>query len=256
MFKKSSRTKPTKPLTDLAKPEPTQTPTSAGKPPSRSDTRPTPLAPNTPRASTGSSASSQPQSGQTQPGPRQSGTSQHMSHSSTATPTPTKPNERTPAAYELRRTPAHTLGGSAVEETPEPQLANLHVGKGLELKGKISSCDSLVIEGNVEAEIESGSLTVSETGQVKGDAQVEEAEIEGLFDGTLEVKGCLIIRATGKVSGTIHYGQLMIDQGGRLIGEVDVAPDQSAKKSSTTDTEHKKTNTKGSDLKPIVAAAE
>jgi len=151
--------------------------------------------------------------------------------SSTPTSTTGKSSERTTAAYELRRTPAHTLGGNTVEEVP--QLANLHVGKGLELKGKISSCDSLVIEGNVEAEIESGSLTVSETGQVKGDAQVEEAEIEGLFEGTLEVKGCLIIRATGKVSGIIHYGQLMIDQGGRLIGDVDVNPQKDEKKSST-----------------------
>ncbi|MBV1887355.1 MAG: polymer-forming cytoskeletal protein [Parvibaculaceae bacterium] len=169
-----------------------------------------------------------------------------MTHSST-----TKTPDRTTAAYELRRTPALTLGGSSVNETPTPELANLHVGKGLELKGKISSCDSLVIEGNVEAEIESGSLTVSETGQVKGDAQVDEAEIEGLFDGTLEVKGCLIIRATGKVSGTIHYGQLMIDQGGRLIGEVDVNTASEIKTSST-----KKTTPTTDTSKPIVAAAE
>lgn len=170
-----------------------------------------------------------------------------MTHSSSPT---ANTSDRTTPAYELRRTPVHTLGGGSVNKAPAPELANLHVGKGLELKGKISSCDSLVIEGNVEAEIESGSLTVSETGQVKGDAQVDEAEIEGLFEGTLEVKGCLIIRATGKVSGTVHYGQLMIDQGGRLIGEVDVNTANDAQTSST-----KKTSDATDTGKPIVAAA-
>ncbi len=174
-------------------------------------------------------------------------------------PTLAKPTNRPTPAYELHRTPALTLGGNSADKASAPELANLHVGKGLELKGKISSCDSLVIEGNVEAEIESGSLTVSETGQVKGDAQVDEAEIEGLFEGTLEVKGCLIIRATGKVTGIVHYGQLMIDQGGRLIGDVDVNPEKDTKNSAAKKPDEKtgeKADAKVGTHKPVVAAAE
>jgi cytoskeletal protein CcmA (bactofilin family) len=101
-----------------------------------------------------------------------------------------------------------------------PTAANLHVGRGLKLEGKIQSCDSLVIEGDVQATIESGTLTISETGDVRGEATVDAAEINGKFDGTLTVKKCLTINSSGRVTGTVHYGELKVEQGGQVSGEI------------------------------------
>ncbi len=95
----------------------------------------------------------------------------------------------------------------------------MHVG-GLKLEGKIQSCDSLVIEGDVQATIESGTLTISETGDVRGEATVDAAEINGKFDGTLTVKNCLTINSSGRVTGTVHYGELKVEQGGQVSGEI------------------------------------
>ena len=80
-----------------------------------------------------------------------------------------------------------------------------------------------IIEGDVQATIESGTLTISETGEVRGDATVDQAEIQGRFDGTLVVRKCLTINATGRVTGTIRYGELKVEQGGRLTGQVEAA---------------------------------
>ncbi|MDO8838689.1 MAG: polymer-forming cytoskeletal protein [Parvibaculum sp.] len=104
--------------------------------------------------------------------------------------------------------------------TPAVPVANLHVGRGLKLEGKIQSCDSLVIEGDVQATIESGTLTITETGEVRGDATVDEAEVNGRFDGSLVVRKCLTINATGRVTGTVRYGELRIEQGGQISGEI------------------------------------
>lgn len=135
---------------------------------------------------------------------------------------PSSANRAITPAYEMRKPAVRTLqsfSSASTNATP----ANLHVGRGLKLEGKIESCDSLVIEGDVQATIESGTLTISETGEVRGDATVDQAEIQGRFDGTLVVRKCLTINATGRVTGTIRYGELKVEQGGRLTGQVEAA---------------------------------
>lgn len=124
-------------------------------------------------------------------------------------------------SYELRKPPVRTLQSNASHTSnTSPTAANLHVGRGLKLEGKIQSCDSLVIEGDVQATIESGTLTISESGDVRGEATVDTAEINGKFEGTLTVRKCLTINATGRVTGTIRYGELKVEQGGKISGEI------------------------------------
>jgi cytoskeletal protein CcmA (bactofilin family) len=102
-------------------------------------------------------------------------------------------------------------------------VRRLIVGREISLSGTISACDELIVEGNVEANLTgSHDLRISETGLFKGSASVEEADIRGRFEGTLTVKR-LIIRETAKVTGTVRYGQLQIERGGRIEGEVTVA---------------------------------
>ena len=55
---------------------------------------------------------------------------------------------------------------------------------------------------------------------VRGDATVDEAEINGKFDGTLVVRKCLTINATGRITGTVRYGELRVEQGGQVSGEI------------------------------------
>ncbi|MFA7638636.1 MAG: polymer-forming cytoskeletal protein [Parvibaculum sp.] len=127
-------------------------------------------------------------------------------------------------SYQARKTPVRTLQSTSINPSPtSPTAANLHVGRGLKLEGKIQSCDSLVIEGDVQATIESGTLTITETGDVRGDATVEEAEVNGKFDGTLTVKKCLTINSSGRVTGTVRYGELKVEQGGQVSGEIRAA---------------------------------
>ena len=156
---------------------------------------------------------------------------ERTAQSTTNTTQNTIPSELEPApqrqltpSYEARKPAVRTLqthapsfGSSSGHATP----ANLHVGRGLKLEGKIQSCDKLVIEGDVTATIESGTLTISETGEVRGEATVEMAEINGKFDGTLIVKKCLTINATGRITGIICYGELKVEQGGKISGEVE-----------------------------------
>ncbi len=155
--------------------------------------------------------------------------------------TPTQRPETPPAAAptpsfrpELaRRTPepvAAPVRASTPAPAPSPEsrrapaeTKKLIVGREIELNGKITSCDLLIVEGRVEATLsETRAVEIADIGVFKGSAEVEEAEISGRFDGNLAVRGRLLIRATGKVTGEVRYGQLEIECGGELSGQIQV----------------------------------
>ena len=101
--------------------------------------------------------------------------------------------------------------------------SKLIVGPNIKLKGvEITDCDTLVVEGRVEATMDSRVIQIAESGAFKGSAEIDIAEIHGEFDGELTVREKLVIYATGKVSGKIRYGKVVIEEGGQLSGDVQV----------------------------------
>lgn len=120
---------------------------------------------------------------------------------------------------------ASTAGapGSAPKPSAEPDTKKLIVGGGIALNGEIRTCDTLVVEGRVEAVLQDcKNIEILAPGEFKGAAEVDVADISGRFDGDLTARQRLIVRAGGKVLGKIRYGQLEIERGGVLSGEVEV----------------------------------
>jgi cytoskeletal protein CcmA (bactofilin family) len=113
----------------------------------------------------------------------------------------------TPAA-----TPAHQA---------EPPVSKLFVGANIKLRGvEISDCDVLVIEGHVEATVHSKAMEIARPGTLKGTALIDVAEIHGEFSGELTARTRLVVHGSGRVSGTIRYGKLIVEEGGELNGDV------------------------------------
>ena len=63
-------------------------------------------------------------------------------------------------------------------------------------------------------------IEVAPTGVFKGNADVEEADISGRFEGELIARGRLVVRAGGRVQGKIRYGRIVIEQGGEISGDM------------------------------------
>jgi cytoskeletal protein CcmA (bactofilin family) len=78
----------------------------------------------------------------------------------------------------------------------------------------------LVVEGTVEATMDSRVIQIMANGAFKGSADIDIAEIHGQFDGNLTVRDKLVIFSQGKVNGTIRYGKVVIEEGGQLSGDV------------------------------------
>lgn len=118
-----------------------------------------------------------------------------------------------------------SIGASRPLRPTAPDAAErrtLVVGRGISLQGTVSDAERLVVEGTVESEmIQATELNVAQSGVFRGEVQVEDAEIAGLFDGTITVRGNLVIRATGKVNGTARYRKLSVEEGGVVSGRME-----------------------------------
>ena len=83
----------------------------------------------------------------------------------------------------------------------------------------------LIVEGSVEANLTNcRDVDIAESGLFKGSASIEEAEIRGRFEGNLVVRKRLLIKASGRISGTIRYGQIEIECGGQISGDIQAQP--------------------------------
>ena len=130
-------------------------------------------------------------------------------------------------------TAAPAAGGAEPAERPAPQARfslddgetdkRLIVGQGIRLKGEITACERLVVEGHVEVTMNATrALEIKPSGHFIGSCEVEEAEVSGVYEGDLSVRGRLTVHKGGRVIGKIAYGELELERGGEIAGELSV----------------------------------
>lgn len=142
----------------------------------------------------------------------------------TATPvaasgSPLTSSSPAPVAHEPEAATAAAPARSAADSSTGSKLT---VGPNIKLKGvEITDCDTLVVEGTVEATMDSRVIHIAAQGAFHGSAEIDIAEIHGVFTGQLTVRQRLVIHSSGKVSGTIRYGKVVIEEGGQLSGEIE-----------------------------------
>jgi len=135
---------------------------------------------------------------------------------------PNQTNTPAPAANAAPAAPSET-SSRAEARVDERKEAKLVVGPQIKIKGvEISDCDTLVVEGRIEATLDSRVLEITEHGVFQGTIAVDNAEVHGRFEGELTVRKQLIIHATGKVSGKIRYAKIKVEEGAELAGEISV----------------------------------
>jgi cytoskeletal protein CcmA (bactofilin family) len=115
---------------------------------------------------------------------------------------------------------------TAAAEPAPGEGKTLVVGRLIALSGEIEACDRLVVEGRVSAELHRcRALEVARGGRFTGVAEVDTALVVGRFDGELTARK-LTIRASARISGRIRYGEIHVEPGAHIRGELNpLAPD-------------------------------
>ena len=143
-------------------------------------------------------------------------------------------NKREPDAYSQRNQGnpnAAAAAGATAAAAPTAPAANtapakdgeskLTVGPNIKLKGvEIDDCGTLVVEGRVEATMVSRAIQIAEHGAFSGKVDVDVAETRGDFQGEMTARKKLVIHASGRVSGKIRYGKMLVQEGGEMSGDI------------------------------------
>jgi cytoskeletal protein CcmA (bactofilin family) len=104
--------------------------------------------------------------------------------------------------------------------TEANQLGCLFVGEGVVLKGNFAVPDIASVSGVVEGDLSAKQVIVETTGLIRGKVTAETIDIRGEVAENLTSSKSLIIRASGKVSGVVHYAEIEIEKGGSLHGDL------------------------------------
>lgn len=145
---------------------------------------------------------------------------------------PAQPSASTATVPDVELPSTTSTAQSATSGVPEGG-SKLTVGPNIKLKGvEITDCDTLVVEGLVEATMDSRVIQIAQQGEFKGSAEIDIAEIRGVFDGNLTVRNKLVIYSTGKVTGRIRYGKVVIEEGGQLSGDIECSVSAAGKVTS------------------------
>ena len=114
----------------------------------------------------------------------------------------------------------HTRQAERVSNDAQ-ESKRLLIGRSICLNGEITSCNQLVVEGRAEVTLRGAhALEVTDSGYFKGFADVQVADISGHFEGELVVHEQLILRAGGRIDGTVRYGRIVIEAGGKVSGDL------------------------------------
>ncbi len=134
--------------------------------------------------------------------------------------------KNTPAAEsqasEVRR------DGADIPELPEPR-SNTVIAKDLLVTGKLSGEGVVQIEGTVEGEVNlKGYVIVTATGRVKGPVEADVIRIAGQVEGNLTSHDHVQLERTGTINGDVTTVSFVIENGGRLNGRTTMVPEQAS----------------------------
>ena len=97
------------------------------------------------------------------------------------------------------------------------------IGKTTELTGTIKTSGSVRIDGKFKGEIfTTADVVIGDQGEVTAEIHAVNLTIAGKVEGNVEVKGRLEIVPTGRLLGNATVGVLVIEEGARLEGQIEM----------------------------------
>ena len=98
------------------------------------------------------------------------------------------------------------------------------IGRGVVIEGEVKGGEDLVIDGRVDGTIElpQHALTVGPTGEVKAQLSAKSVMVLGKVSGTIQASERISIGETGSVEGAVSAPRLVMVDGARLQGRVDM----------------------------------
>jgi cytoskeletal protein CcmA (bactofilin family) len=97
------------------------------------------------------------------------------------------------------------------------------IGSKTTVRGSVSGKQDLVVEGRIEGQVSLEShLTVEASATVEADVEATVATVRGQLRGPVVATRSIILEATAKVAGKIKAPAILIEDGARFSGEIEM----------------------------------
>jgi cytoskeletal protein CcmA (bactofilin family) len=136
-----------------------------------------------------------------------------------AEPAPAAPRPSAPP-------PPSAASSSSAPEPPRRTGERATIGPSIFIKGDLTGDEDLVIEGRVEGKVDlkQNNVTVGKNGKVKADVFGRVVVIEGEVDGNVVAQEQAILRQSGAIRGNITAPRVVLEDGSRFKGTIDMEP--------------------------------
>lgn len=121
-------------------------------------------------------------------------------------------------------------GHVALMNQASNSTAKAIIGPSIVIKGELSGDEDILIAGEFEGSIDlpNQAVTVTESGQVRADVKANVVEIQGELHGDVDGVGKVLITKTGRMQGNIVSPRVILDDGAKFKGNIDMNPKPSA----------------------------
>ncbi len=121
---------------------------------------------------------------------------------------------------------------SMLSPNPTAQPASLQAGRisrTLAIKGDITGCDDLFIDGDIQGKIRiaEGRVTIGANGRVTADVVAREIVVQGNVKGNLHGRERVQIGSTGCAWGNVVTRRFIVEDGAEIHGHVEIGPPES-----------------------------
>ncbi|HKI05572.1 MAG TPA: polymer-forming cytoskeletal protein [Thermoanaerobaculia bacterium] len=122
--------------------------------------------------------------------------------------------------------PAPTPAAAAAAPEPPRRTDRATIGPSIFIKGDLSGEEDLVIEGRVEGKVDlkQNNVTIGKNGKVRADVFGKVVIIEGEVDGNVFAREQAILRQSGGIKGNITAPRVILEDGSRFKGSIDMEP--------------------------------
>ncbi|EAQ96724.1 bactofilin family protein [Congregibacter litoralis] len=127
----------------------------------------------------------------------------------------------------------------AVAKPPTPakrtEGVNAVIGSKVKVNGDIMSSEDLLVEGEVTGTItlSENELVIGTSGRVQANISAKTVRIEGEVKGDIDGSERVVICASGNVQGNVSSPRVMLEDGGRFKGSIDMGGSKPAAAAAT-----------------------
>ena len=133
-------------------------------------------------------------------------------------------------------TPRETVPSASTGRREVPMEKIVNIGQSVEITGELKGNEDLTVEGKVDGKItlKDHNLTIGANGRIKGEIFAKSVVVLGEVDGNIQADDKVEIAATGSMTGDLLAPRVVLADGCRFKGSIDMERSKPAASAATS----------------------